>query len=320
LAVDISIIIASFNKRNFVAETILSVLRQTYTEFELIIIDDASSDGTQEIIKNHAVNDSRIKYYFNKENRGANYCRNKGIAVAAGSHLMFIDADDLLTQTCLQTRMERAIANPHADVWVFTMGVFNSTIGDDARKWIPPHVNHLRRFLQHRLPWSIMQPLWKTELVRAVGGFDESFERLQDVEFHTRVLLKSDIHVMTFRDDPDCFYRINEDRKTSSEAELMQKWVDAACKYYSKFMKIVPFKLSRTIMGTLVETYLQLLYRHKRRRIDRNTFISLENRLFNVMHPTFTQKTCFGLMRINNYSSISLPGINWFLRRILSGV
>jgi len=92
----ISIITACYNKASFILETIESVQQQTYKNWELIIIDDASSDYSKEIISKYLF-DKRIQLIANKQNKGANYSRNLGIKTARGKYVFFLDADDLMT-------------------------------------------------------------------------------------------------------------------------------------------------------------------------------------------------------------------------------
>lgn len=90
----ISIITPSFNVASFIETTILAVQSQTYTHWEWFIVDDGSTDNTVGLIKKLAVNDHRIKLIELKENKGAAIARNKGIELATGCYMTFIDADD----------------------------------------------------------------------------------------------------------------------------------------------------------------------------------------------------------------------------------
>ncbi len=86
-----SVIIPAYNAERFIDIAIRSVLMQSYSDFELIIVDDGSSDGTQEKIKHYT--DSRIRYVY-KENGGVSSARNKGISVSKAEYICFLDADD----------------------------------------------------------------------------------------------------------------------------------------------------------------------------------------------------------------------------------
>jgi glycosyltransferase involved in cell wall biosynthesis len=89
----ISIIVPVYNGEDFIAKTIDSALSQTFRNFELIVVDDASTDGTKDIIESFA--DNRIVCVFNRENVGAAVTRNNGIAASRGRYIAFLDGDDL---------------------------------------------------------------------------------------------------------------------------------------------------------------------------------------------------------------------------------
>lgn len=91
----ISIVTPCFNAQKYIAETIHSVQNQSLEDWELLLVDDASTDQTKDIILGFQEQDPRIKYYRLKHNRGAAHARNIGIKNARGNYLAFIDADDL---------------------------------------------------------------------------------------------------------------------------------------------------------------------------------------------------------------------------------
>ena len=86
----VSIIMPSYNTSSYIQETIQSVVNQTYQNWELIIVDDCSSDDTDEIIKPY-LKDTRISYYKNNKNLGAALSRNKALMVAKGRWIAFLD-------------------------------------------------------------------------------------------------------------------------------------------------------------------------------------------------------------------------------------
>ena len=102
----ISIITPCFNCEKFISETIESVLKQTYTNFEMIIVDDASTDKSFDIIKEYALKDSRIIYFQNQQNSGANYSRNFAIKNATGDYIAFLDSDDIWDESKIKTQIE----------------------------------------------------------------------------------------------------------------------------------------------------------------------------------------------------------------------
>ncbi len=102
----VSVIMPAYNSERYIRASIESVKEQTYSNWELLVIDDASEDQTSAIIKELAGADNRIKLLKNKENQGAGVSRNKGISQAIGEYIAFLDADDLWKPHKLQTQLE----------------------------------------------------------------------------------------------------------------------------------------------------------------------------------------------------------------------
>jgi len=110
----VSIIIPVFNIEPFIEECIESCLNQKFTDFELIIVNDGSTDGTKEKLMHFESNDSRVKI-INKENEGVNFARKTGIESATGEYIFFLDGDDYIPQSTLQSLIENA-STSHADI------------------------------------------------------------------------------------------------------------------------------------------------------------------------------------------------------------
>lgn len=91
----VSIITPTYNSEKYIAETIRSVQHQTYKNWEMIIVDDCSSDKTEPIIAEFIANDNRIKFYKLHHNAGAGIARNQAVSMATGKYIAFLDSDDL---------------------------------------------------------------------------------------------------------------------------------------------------------------------------------------------------------------------------------
>lgn len=98
----VSVLMTAYNREKYIAEAIESVLASTYTNFELIIVDDCSKDKTVEIAKNYELKDRRIKVYVNEVNLGDYPNRNKAASYAIGKYLKYLDSDDLLYRYSLE--------------------------------------------------------------------------------------------------------------------------------------------------------------------------------------------------------------------------
>lgn len=125
----ISIIMPSYNTANYISESINSVIRQTYKNWELIIVDDCSTDNTDEII-NKFLKDERIKYLKNEKNSGAAISRNKALREAKGRWIAFLDSDDLW----VQEKLEKQINFMEENNYIFTYTDYRINLNG---KWLP---------------------------------------------------------------------------------------------------------------------------------------------------------------------------------------
>lgn len=123
----ISIIIPLYNKATSIKRTIHSVLSQSYTDFELIIINDGSTDNSAEIV-NKQFYDKRIRYIY-QDNAGVSSARNRGIKEAIGEWILFLDADDILYPNALKILISKSVFNTN-----IISGNFYSTDGNNKKQ------------------------------------------------------------------------------------------------------------------------------------------------------------------------------------------
>jgi glycosyltransferase involved in cell wall biosynthesis len=141
----ISVIITCFNSEKFLKETIQSVLNQTYKNFELIIVDDGSTDLTKKIVLDQKNNDKRIRIHFIKKNSGtASIPRNLGAKMAKGKYLAFLDSDDLWQKDKLKTQIKKISKDT-------ILSFSSSNYIDENSKNIYPVFQKFRRFIQKKI-------------------------------------------------------------------------------------------------------------------------------------------------------------------------
>ena len=124
-----SIITPLYNSEKYVDETIESILAQTYKNWELIVVDDNSTDNGPEIVQKYAEKDERIKLIKLNKNQGAAVARNTAIKVAKGSYIAFLDSDDLWTPTKLEEQIQFMEENNYS----FTFTAYQQ-ISEDGKK------------------------------------------------------------------------------------------------------------------------------------------------------------------------------------------
>ena len=190
-----------YNHEKYVGEAIQSVLDQTFQDFELIIINDGSTDHTEaEILK---FKDERIRYY-SQENRGLSATLNRGIELARTEYFSFLPSDDLFYQDKLGIQLEAFQANQHDLGIIFSkQTVVNAEghelLGDPITDWfnVPYRTKEEifpALFERNFLPAPTM--MCRKECFDRVGGFDESLYYCQDYDMWLRILKFYDIRII----------------------------------------------------------------------------------------------------------------------------
>ncbi len=133
--VKISVIIPVYNVENYLEESLDSIINQTFSDLEIICVNDGSTDNSPSILNNYANKDSRIKI-INQENKGLSAARNSGLDVATGDYIYFFDSDDILELTALEELYKIAYENS-LDLIIFKLINFND--GTDEEFKLPYH-------------------------------------------------------------------------------------------------------------------------------------------------------------------------------------
>jgi len=186
---NVSIIIPTYNCARLIGRAIESVLNQTYRDFELIIVDDSSTDNTDKIVKKFQEQDKRVKYIRHDKNKGGSAARNTGIKVARGEYIAFQDSDDEWLPEKLKKQME-VFKNTSSKVGIIYTGFWR--IKDNEKTYIPQSwVKQKDGNIYFELLKGnfVGTPtiLIKKKCFKKVGIFDENLPRLQDWELVIRL-------------------------------------------------------------------------------------------------------------------------------------
>ena len=125
----VSVIIPSYNNANYIARAIDSVLNQTYRDFEIIVVDDGSTDNTKDIVSSYP---NPVKY-LGQDNRGPSSARNAGIAASRGEFIAFLDSDDYFMKPNLEMKMSFLESNPRAG-WIYSDWQYVNDEGSPLKK------------------------------------------------------------------------------------------------------------------------------------------------------------------------------------------
>lgn len=196
----VSVIMPVYNGERYLAEAIDSILEQTFTDFELLIVDDCSQDGSAEIIRKHEKLDARIRCLQLTENVGSAAARNAGIDQARGDIIATLDCDDV----CLPQRLEKQVAfmRDHPDIGL--LGTWANSVDSDLNHIYDAHVppRHAQIVLNYFIGWSFMHSttMIRAEFLHAVGGYDPKFRHLDDKDLYARLLENTDIRLANLQE------------------------------------------------------------------------------------------------------------------------
>jgi len=179
---NISVIIPTYNRAHIIAKSIKSVLNQTITPLEIIIVDDHSTDNTRDIIK--SFNHPSIKYVMNTFSKGANGARNTGIMLAKGKYIAFQDSDDLWRPTKLEKQLQLMESNENIDMCFCSLEMTNNKRGIVPKRKV--NSNEVQKELI-KSNFISTQTIFIKKEVAEENLFDENLKRFQDWDFCIRI-------------------------------------------------------------------------------------------------------------------------------------
>lgn len=189
----VSVIIPTYNRAEKLHKSMESVLAQTYGDFELLIIDDGSTDSTAEVVSSFG--DDRIRYVKMAQNVGASAARNEGVRLAEGDWIAFHDSDDFWRPDKLQKQMDYMERNPEYDVIYcsYLMHTDEEEIVVPNENWSGELEGDLFISLLARNSIGAPTMLIKKSVFEETGGFDTSFKSLEDWDLALRIAMRHQI-------------------------------------------------------------------------------------------------------------------------------
>ena len=183
----VTVVIPAYNTAHLIGRSITSVLEQTYQSFEVIVVDDGSTDNLTEVLGRS--NDNRIRSIRHEANRGGSAARNTGINAAKGEYIAFLDSDDEWLPGKLEKQID-VFQKSSNDVGMVYAGWrwIREKDGKIIQDKIPAHRGNLHQLLLSvDCIGSMSIPLIKTALLRSIGGFDENLPARQDWDLWLRL-------------------------------------------------------------------------------------------------------------------------------------
>lgn len=184
----LSVLIPTYNRAHFLPETLDSVLGQTFRDLEVLVVDNASSDGTAELMESYVSRDPRVKYIRKPVNKGVMDSYRLGLQNSSGEYQAFLDSDDTMLPNRLEKQVKILDQRPDVSL-VFTGYYYTDAQGRKLRKSpIYPDHNHLDQLLLSCfIQWNTI--VMRRTALNATGPFDDSLSHSWDWDFLLRMLL-----------------------------------------------------------------------------------------------------------------------------------
>ncbi len=201
----VSVIMPVYNGEKYLAQAIQSVLSQTYQQFELLVVNDGSTDGTEQTVQQFT--DPRIRYFVQK-NAGVSASRNMALANMKGTYFCCLDGDDVLPQNSIQSRMEvfkRSSSISFVDGLVL---VFDASLQKQLYQWKPRQEGHVFRELIRLTGNCFFGPTWMVKVMpETIYRFENGMTHGEDLLFYISIANSGE-----YASTEDCIlhYRKNE--------------------------------------------------------------------------------------------------------------
>lgn len=228
-----SVIIPTYNRPELLKDAIQSVIDQTFSDFELIIVDDHSTDNTKEVVDSFC--DERIKYFLNDHAKGPGGARNAGLFRAKGEWVAFLDSDDMWLPKRLELLHEKTREIDNSVGLIYT-GLTNYDFDNEQEisSVVPEKEGWIQRELLYKNyigTFSVVTIL--TDLLKRVGGIDERFYCFEDCDLYVRI---AGLSKVVFIKEPLTYVRtINKDRLS----RVSDKWLHGHQLFWEKHREII---------------------------------------------------------------------------------
>ena len=219
----VSVLMPVFNGEKYLRESIQSVLTQTYPTFELIIVNDNSTDGTEQII--HSFKDKRIHYLKNSKKLGLAGNRNAALKAAKGELIAILDADDIAQLTRLEKQVHEFTNNPELVCCGSWAEVIDES-GNSKQFWkFPIDSNLLKAFFYVQFPIVHSSAMFRTKSLKKLqSGYNPEFAPAEDYDLCFRLLKIGQVHVI-----PEYLvkYRLHSNNTSSHFSQTISKTIPA---------------------------------------------------------------------------------------------
>jgi glycosyltransferase involved in cell wall biosynthesis len=267
----VSVLMTSYNRETFIREAIESVLASTYTNFELIIVDDVSKDSTLAIAREYAARDARIQVYRNERNLGDYPNRNRAAGYARGEFIMYVDSDDTIFPEGIQRCVEAMLSFPESSFGMYWPHPAEKPFMLPAEKTIHQH------FFEK--PLLIIGPggtILRRTFFQQIGAYPEKYGPANDMYFNLKAACHSPLVLLPFE---FVFYRRHEGQEINNPygylyngyLYLMDAIAELPLPLSKKQLRWIGNKCKRRFLVNCVQFFLKTKDTKRTRELIRKT-------------------------------------------------
>jgi len=313
----VSIIIPAFNRAGLIGETLDSVLTQTYSNWECIVVDDGSTDNTKEMVQQYVDKDSRFILVDRPDTHkpGGNGARNYGFEISKGEYIQWLDSDDLMDKHKLQEQINYLQKASKTTISFSAYDTFNQNIQHAQPADLACYKNYddpgeyIRYYCLKGYGFYTGCLILHKTVVEKTGGWNENLMINQDGEFIIKASVCAD--KIIFCDKAKVYYRMESSGKMKSVFHEKAMLSLESIKYISEYIsKNTDFPHKSTYCATLF-VHLKFLYPDNKevwqkadqeiKRLGGKHFYVNEDTMFNFVWKTFGLKPAFFYRRARNY-------------------
>lgn len=238
----VSIIIPTYNRAHLIGETLDSVIAQTYTNWECIIVDDGSTDNSEEVIVGYIEKEPRFQYHKRPVDRpkGGNTCRNYGFELSRGEFLKWFDSDDLMHPTFINVQVSILVNNPQLNFCASLGYYFENDISSlnpiSANRQISKN-NNIYNYLVNNHYFLTPACLWRKDFLLQKELFDTKITRGQETDFHFRMICLNPEYIYS-NDNLYYIRRGNNDSISANSTEILSSHLSRIYMFNNFFFKI----------------------------------------------------------------------------------
>ncbi|WP_396601594.1 glycosyltransferase family 2 protein [Algibacter sp. R77976] len=259
----VSIIIPTYNRAHLIGETLNSILEQTYTNWECIVVNDHSTDQTESIVNSFTKKDNRFVYYKLPEGflKGGNGARNYGFKLSKGEYINWIDDDDVLLKDFLLTKVKAFKTNIN-----FIIGshyITDTDLNILKTESLIEETYLFKDYLLWKLKFITNSVLFKRDFLNDKKLFNEKLTRGQETEFFTRIFFKIPKTSYIIIDKPLFLYRQHIKSKSSLNSNYIKSYKEStsytSIEILKKSVELNDLELSKSYYYSLIDDFFRSL-------------------------------------------------------------